>query len=180
MATLSTALHENASLEVSVAAPCDPHSPLWLTIPTSLTRVCAPNMEITIPTSLTRVCAADHGTLYGNSNCAPSWYPPQRLVLDRNPLGGAVMSTGLHGCQALISLSLRSCQIGPRGAAAFAAALAPNTTLVRLAISVNLIGDEGASAIGQGLRVNVSASAINDAMKSPISAALVESATECH
>ena len=46
MATLSTALHENASLEVSVAAPCDPHSPLWLTIPTSLTRVCAPNMEI--------------------------------------------------------------------------------------------------------------------------------------
>ena len=91
-----------------------------------------------------------------------------------------MLSTGLHGCQALISLSLRSCQIGPRGAAAFAAALAPNTTLVRLAISDNLIGDEGASAIGQGLRVNVSASAINDAMKSPISAALVESATECH
>ena len=115
MATLSTALHEKASLEMSVAAPCERHSPLWLTIPTSLTRVCAPNMEITIPTSLTRVCAADHGTLYGNSNCAPSWYPPQRLVLDRNPLGGAVMSTGLHGCQALISLSLRSCQIATEG-----------------------------------------------------------------
>ena len=183
MATLSTALHEKASLEVSVAAPCERHSPLWLTIPTSLTRVCAPNMEITIPTSLTRVCAADHGTLYGNSNCAPSWYPPQRLVLDRNPLGddgGAVMSTGLHGCQALISLSLRSCQIATEGRSGVAAALAPNTTLVRLAISDNLIGDEGASAIGQGLRVNVSASAINDAMKSPISAALVESATECH
>ena len=112
----------------------------------------------------------------------PSWCPPQRLVLDRNPLGddgGAVLSTGLHGCQALISLSLRSCRIGPRGAAALAAALALNTTLLRLAISDNLIGDEGASAIGQGLRVNVSASEINDAMKSPISAACVESATEC-
>ena len=96
-------------------------------------------------------------------------------MLDRNPLGedgGAVLSAGLRGCQALISLSLRSCEIGPRGAAALAATLALNTTLLRLAISGNLIGDEGASAIGQGLRVNVSAAEFNDAMKSSIN-------TEC-
>ena len=84
-----------------------------------------------------------------------------------------MLSAGLRGCQALISLSLRSCEIGPRGAAALAATLALNTTLLRLAISGNLIGDEGASAIGQGLRVNVSAAAINDAMKSSIN-------SECH
>ena len=74
-----------------------------------------------------------------------------------------MLSAGLRGCRALISLSLRSCEIGPRGAAALAATLTLNTTLLRLAISGNLIGDEGSSAIGQGLRVNVSAAEFNDA-----------------
>lgn len=79
-----------------------------------------------------------------------------RLSLFSNNMGEGVtpLADSLHTNTSLLSLDLRSTQIGPEQVMSLAGALRNNTSLTRLLLGENSIGTEGGIVLAETLRVN--------------------------